>query len=116
MPNIVAQKGCVKRFSLGLAISTDGNYIPHMLVPSQSRAGRGLIEWSQAQLASAAGVGLSTVRNFEAGRSTPIRQNLDAIMRALHDAGVEFIDQNGGGPGVRLRDPVSVQQDLGLEG
>ncbi|WP_350151513.1 helix-turn-helix transcriptional regulator [Thalassobaculum sp.] len=83
-----------------------------MFTAPQSRAGRGLIGWSQAELAKAAGVGLSTVRNFEAGRSTPVRQNLDAIVRALESAGVEFISQNGGGPGVRLKQPIAIQQSM----
>ena len=43
----------------------------------------------------------STLRNFEAGRSTPMANNLDALRRALEAAGVEFT--NGGQPGVRLK-------------
>lgn len=73
------------------------------MTPAQSRAGRGLVELSQADLAAAAGVGLSTVRNFETGRSIPIDNNLAAIRSALERAGVEFIAENGGGAGVRLR-------------
>ncbi len=71
--------------------------------PEQSRAARGLIAWSQQELADAANIGLSTIRNFEAGRSTPVANNLAAIRAALESAGVEFIAENGGGAGVRLR-------------
>ena len=71
--------------------------------PEQSRAARGLIAWSQQELADAAHVGLSTIRNFEAGRSTPVANNLAALRAALESAGVEFIAENGGGAGVRLR-------------
>lgn len=74
------------------------------MTPAQCRAARGLVDWSQAELASAANVGLSTLRNFEAGRSAPMANNLSAIRTALEEAGVLFIEQNGNGPGVRLRD------------
>ena len=74
-----------------------------MLSAPQLRAARGLLGWSQAEAAKAANVGLSTIRNFETGSSTPIGNNLTAIQRALEVAGVEFISENGGGAGVRLR-------------
>jgi hypothetical protein len=45
------------------------------------------------------------VRQFETGAHEPRRLTLHAIRRAFESAGVEFIDENGGGPGVRLRDP-----------
>jgi transcriptional regulator with XRE-family HTH domain len=71
--------------------------------PAQCRAGRALIEWSQQDLASAAQVGLSTIRGFENGDRQPIANNLAAIQRALEAAGVEFIPENGSGAGVRLK-------------
>lgn len=74
-----------------------------MITPEQSRAARGLLDLSQQQLADAAGVGLSTVRDFEKGRRTPIAANLQAIRTALESAGVLLIAENGEGAGVRLR-------------
>lgn len=57
-------------------------------------------------LAHAAQVAVPTVTNFESGTSTPVRNNLLAIRLALETAGVVFIPSNGGGPGVRLREPL----------
>lgn len=76
------------------------------LTKEQSRAARALIDWSQLQLAQAANLGESTVRDFEKGRRVPSINNLAAIRAALEAAGVDFIDQNGMGPGVRLRDRI----------
>ncbi|EME67473.1 transcriptional regulator, partial [Paramagnetospirillum caucaseum] len=70
-----------------------------MITPAQSRAARAIIDWSQGQLASAASCSLSTVRDFETGRRTPVTNNLAAIRRALEEAGVIFIAENGDGPG-----------------
>lgn len=72
------------------------------ITKEQSRAGRALLGWSQDELAKKSHLGSSTVRNFEAGRHTPAHNNLTAIRTALEAAGVELIDENGGGPGVRL--------------
>jgi transcriptional regulator with XRE-family HTH domain len=57
----------------------------------------------QAQLAEQAGVARSTVVDFERGTRTPRDASLAAIRSALESAGVEFIPENGGGSGVRLR-------------
>lgn len=75
-----------------------------MITPSQCRAARALLDWSQQRLAEASKIGNATIRNFEGGKSTPQHATLDVLKRALEQAGVVFIDQNGNGPGVRLRD------------
>ncbi len=77
-----------------------------MITAAQCRAARGLLDWSQLDLAKQAGVGIVTVRQLEASTHEPRRATLDVVRRALEAAGVEFIDENGGGAGVRLREPV----------
>lgn len=74
------------------------------MTPAQCRAARGLLEWTQSQLAAAARVGISTVRSFEKGVHTPVTHNLAAIRTALESAGVEFINDERGDGVVRLRD------------
>ncbi|MGA7808668.1 helix-turn-helix domain-containing protein [Bradyrhizobium sp.] len=69
------------------------------MTPDQSRAARGLLDWSQAELAARSNLSESTIRDFEKGRRIPSINNLAAIRRALEAAGVEFID--GDQPGVR---------------
>jgi len=75
------------------------------MTPAQSRAARALIDWSQDRLAEQSGVSVTAIRNFERGATTPVRNNLAALCTALEAAGIEFIAENGGGPGVRLRKP-----------
>ena len=76
-----------------------------MVTAAQCRAARGLLDWSQQKLADEAGVGVVTIRQLEAGAHAPRRATLDVIRRCLGAAGIEFIDENGGGPGVRLKKP-----------
>jgi ribosome-binding protein aMBF1 (putative translation factor) len=68
-----------------------------------SRAARGLPDWTQQELADAARIGVATVRLFEGQAAESRQATLAVLRRAFEVAGVEFIDENGGGPGVRLR-------------
>ena len=74
------------------------------ITPEQSRAARGLLDWSQTQLGSASHLSESTIRDFEKGRRVPSINNLAAIRTALEAAGVEFINDDRGDGVVRLRD------------
>ena len=83
--------------------STGSGTVVIVITPEQCRAARGLLAWSQQELAQNARVGIVTVHQLEAAISQPRRATHDVIRRAFEAAGVEFIDENGGGPGVRLR-------------
>ncbi|GAN52299.1 putative transcriptional regulator [Methylobacterium sp. ME121] len=74
------------------------------LSAAQSRAARGLLDWSQTELASRSNLSESTIRDFEKGRRVPSPNNLAAVVRAFETAGLEFIPENGGGAGIRFRD------------
>ena len=58
--------------------------------PEQVRAARNWLAWTQAELAERANVGLSTVKDYEGARRTPIANNLDAIQKALEKEGMKF--------------------------
>jgi transcriptional regulator with XRE-family HTH domain len=62
-----------------------------------------MLGWSQTELAEAANVSRATVVDFERGLRVPHRSNLVAICEALEAAGIQFIPENGGGVGVRLK-------------
>jgi transcriptional regulator with XRE-family HTH domain len=74
-----------------------------MITSAQCRAARGLLDWTQQELADAAHIGIATLRQFEGGHADSRQATLSVLRRAFEEAGVEFIDENGGGPGVRLR-------------
>jgi ribosome-binding protein aMBF1 (putative translation factor) len=74
-----------------------------MITRIQCKMARVALGWNAATLAKAAQVGVATVNRFEAGSGANIPSTLAAMERALEAAGVEFIDENGGGAGVRLR-------------
>jgi DNA-binding transcriptional regulator YiaG len=73
------------------------------MTPAQCRAGRALLDMTQSQLAELADLGLSTVVDFEKERRQVSNAATKAILDTLRRAGVVFIDENGGGSGVRLR-------------
>jgi hypothetical protein len=73
-----------------------------VITPGQSKAARALLELTQGDLADAANLGLSTIVDFEKRRRQVSAVAVLAIRDALAARGVEFIDENGGGAGVRL--------------
>ena len=78
-----------------------------IITTEQVRAARGLLRWSQETLAEASLVSVPTIKRLEAkpGVIGGQQRTAQALVRALEAAGVEFIPENGGGPGVRLRRP-----------
>ena len=75
------------------------------LISPQIRAARSLLRWTAEDLARASSVGVATIRRAELrDRETSLTPaNELAIRRALETAGVEFLDENGGGAGVRFK-------------
>lgn len=77
----------------------------------QLRAARGLLRWSQQDLSGASGVSVPTIKRLEAmeGELSGNVTTLAALERAIADAGVQFIAENGGGAGVRLAKPAGAE-------
>ena len=75
------------------------------LTSAQIRAARALVRWRAQDLAQEISVGVATIRRAELtdAETSLTAANELAVRRALEAAGVEFIDENGGGAGVRLR-------------
>ena len=75
------------------------------ITSAQMRAARAMLRWTAVELAAASKVGVATIRRVEVieGEIPVTLANEGAIRRAFETAGVEFIEENGGGPGVRLR-------------
>jgi predicted transcriptional regulator len=69
-----------------------------MITAEQMRAARALLKWSAQELANRVGMNWRTIQRLESEKGFPASR--------LEDAGVVFIDQNGGGPGVRLKEPL----------
>jgi DNA-binding transcriptional regulator YiaG len=71
--------------------------------PEQCRAARAWLELSQQELAEIAHVGLSTVRDYEAGRRQPVHNNLAAILQVFESRGVSFFEEEEtGATGIRV--------------
>jgi len=84
-----------------------------VITPAQIRGGRALLDWSQEQLAKAAGMSLSTIRDYEKerrgwhaderDRAGQAVSGLEVIRRTLENADVRFLPSEGDyGPGVRV--------------
>jgi transcriptional regulator with XRE-family HTH domain len=80
-----------------------------MITGAQIRMARGYLRWSAKQLADKAGVAESTIKRMEQDEGFPIARgaNIEAVYRTLTEAGIELLDENGGGVGVRLRPGVA---------
>jgi transcriptional regulator with XRE-family HTH domain len=70
------------------------------------RAARALLRWEQRDLADASSLSLPTIKRLEAKRGPlgAYASTVVALKRALEEAGIEFIDENGGGLGLRMRE------------
>lgn len=73
------------------------------MTPSQCRAARALVAISQDRLAEVSGVAKRTIASFEKEDRQPYQRTISALRESLEKIGVEFIPENGGGAGVRLR-------------
>jgi transcriptional regulator with XRE-family HTH domain len=73
-----------------------------IMLPVQCRMARAALGLALRDLAAAAKVSIDTVARFERGEELKER-TVEALQRALEEAGIIFIDENGEGPGVRLR-------------
>src|SRR3984893_790629 len=97
--------GLIIPHGMGLVKKAGEKRMVNPLASSQIRAARALLRWTVDDLAREAALGRNTILRAEVAddqTSLTVANNL-ALRRALEGAGVEFIDEDGGGPGVRLR-------------
>jgi len=73
------------------------------MTPAQCRAARALLALPRPELAKAAVVPVTKIADYEAGILQLRPEDLGAVQAALESAGVVFVEENGHGPGVRLR-------------
>ena len=79
--------------------------MPNLITTGQVKAARVLLGWSQADLAHRSGISEPTIARLESigGKLGGRQGTTEKIKNAIEAAGIEFIDENGGGVGVRLR-------------
>jgi hypothetical protein len=94
----------MKRITVVRAVNMK-SYDNIYITGAQIRAARALVRFSAEDLAVQSRVGVATIRRAEAhdGLTAMTAANAEAIRKALEAAGVEFIPENGGGAGVRLK-------------
>lgn len=73
------------------------------MTPEQCKAARAMTGLSQDQLAQRSGVAVSTIIPFEQKQRKPYASTVKKLRTALEAAGIDFIEENGGGPGLRMR-------------
>src|SRR5882757_9237017 len=78
-----------------------------IITAQQSRGARAMLGWTREELAKRSKVSPAALADFEAEKRSPYDRTLADIRRALEDGGIEFLDGNGGGVGVRFRDAVA---------
>lgn len=80
-----------------------------LITPEQIRAARALLKWRASDLAEHAGLSLASIQRMEQDHGTDraSAKNVESVRRALDDAGVDFIPENGAGVGVRLKRKAS---------
>lgn len=94
-------------YTLKVAKIPTMSMVVSMITPRQIRAARALLGWSQQQLADKAIVSLNALAPLEKGAVDSRLSTVKAIQKALTKAGVEFLDADEKGEGVRLRRPKS---------
>jgi transcriptional regulator with XRE-family HTH domain len=76
-----------------------------MVTGAQIRMARGYLRWSVKDLSDACGVSVATIKRMEETEGLPksFADNLAKIRAVFEEAGVQFLPENGGGAGVRIR-------------
>lgn len=85
-----------------------------MITGAQCRAARALVEWTRAKLAINSHVNSMVIEEFERKINEPEPGVRNTLQTVLENAGAAFIDENGGGVGVRLKLNRSEVRRIGI--